>query len=393
MDDPTAEFQSEEEAEGEGGTDLAHQPTQSPIPLRKSDRTSHPPLWHQDYFVGTSQSKYPMSSYMNYSQLSQQQKHYSLAVTNLQDPQTFDEAMKEEWWREAVREELRALIANHTWDIVDCPVGKKLIGNKWIFKTKLLADGAIERYKARLVAQGFTQIPGIDFLDTFSPVAKINTIKILMAVAAVKDWHLSQMDISNAFLNGDLEEEVYMKIPQGIEGMEGKACRLRKSLYGLKQASRQWYAKLTEALISFGFTQSYSDYSLFTKKNDKGIAVVLVYVDDLIFSGDNEELIQEAKDFLSRQFKVRDLGKLKYFLGLEVARSSSGISITQRKYCLDLLNDTGFLNGKPSKTPSDMKTRLSQCSDEPYKDPHQYKSLIGRLGYLTTTRPDIAFAV
>ncbi|CAL1377767.1 unnamed protein product [Linum trigynum] len=245
MDEYDDESIDEVEAEGEGRTTPTNcspsnqqSPTTQPHPLRKSNRTVHPPLWHEDYFVGSSQSKYPISSFMDYSQLSQQHKHYSLAVTNLQEPQTFDQAMLEECWREAVREELRALIANHTWDIVDCPVGKKLIGNKWIFKIKLLADGSIERFKARLVAQGFTQVPGIDFLDTFSPVAKISTIKILMAVAAVKNWHLSQMDISNAFLNGDLEEEVYMKIPLGIEGMEGKACRLRNSLYGLKQASR-----------------------------------------------------------------------------------------------------------------------------------------------------------
>ncbi|CAL1379783.1 unnamed protein product [Linum trigynum] len=149
MDDHDAEIINEEEAEGEGGTTPTnHSP--SPPPFRKTTRISKPPRWHGDYYVGSSQTKYPISSFMDNSQLSQQYKHYSLAVTNLQEPRNFDEAMLEECWREAVKEELRALIANHTWDIVDCPMGKKLIGNKWIFKIKLLANGSIERFKARL---------------------------------------------------------------------------------------------------------------------------------------------------------------------------------------------------------------------------------------------------
>ncbi|CAL1353265.1 unnamed protein product [Linum trigynum] len=361
-------------------------------PLRKSTRTSVPPVWHRDYHVGSA-SKYPIASYMNYSQLSTSHKSFSMAVTNMKEPQTFEEAMLHEGWNRAVNDELGALDAKHTWDIVDCPPGKKLIDNKWVFKEKLHADGSLERQKARLVAKGFTQIYGVDFLDTFSPVVKVNTVKTLLAVASVKNWFLHQMDISNAFLNGDLEEEVYIKIPLGMKAIPGKCCKLRKSLYGLKQASRQWYAKLTEALTNFGFTQSYSDYSLFTKQTPEGILVMLVYVDDLILSGNSMKLIQGAKNYLSQQFKVRDLGELKYFLGLEIARSASGISVSQRKYCLDLLQDTGFLNGKPVNSPSDMKTRLSQFNDEELVNPYEYKSLLGRLNYLTTTRPDIAYAV
>ncbi|CAL1383720.1 unnamed protein product [Linum trigynum] len=385
--------------EEEGALDTTNELEEEPQhnnTLRKSTRKTTAPVWHKDYYLGTGATaqkhQYPISSHMDFSQLSQQHKHFSLAVTNLQDPLSYHEAVKEECWRQAMREEKTALEINNTWDVVDAPPGKKLVGSKWVYKTKLLDDGSIERRKARVVAKGFTQVYGVDFLDTFSPVVKINTVKTLLAVASVKNWELSQMDVSNAYLNGELEEEVYMKLPPGME-IPGKACKLKKSLYGLKQAERQWYARLTDALIRFGFNQSFSDYSLFTKKTSQGITIILVYVDDIILSGDDQDMIQEAKDFLSKEFKVRDLGKLKYFLGLEIARSSAGISVTQRKYCLDLLIDTGFLSSKPSKTPSDMKTRLSQFNDEESEDPYEYKSLVGRLSYLTTTRPDISYSV
>ncbi|CAL1371101.1 unnamed protein product [Linum trigynum] len=389
-------FDHEEEGALNTSNDEFEEEPQHNNTLRKSTRKTTVPVWHKDYYLGTGATAqkhlYPISSYMDFSQLSQHHKHFSLAVTNLQDPQSYHEAVKEECWRQAMREERTALELNNTWDVVDAPPGKKLVGSKWVYKTKLLADGSIERRKARVVAKGFTQVYGVDFLDTFSPVMKINTVKTLLAVASVKNWELSQMDVSNAYLNGELEEEVYMKLPPGME-IPGKACKLKKSLYGLKQAGRQWYARLTDALIRFGFNQSFSDYSLFTKKTGQGITIILVYVDDLILSGDDQDMIQEAKAFLSKEFKVRDLGKLKYFLGLEIARSSAGISVTQRKYCLDLLTDTGFLSSKPTKTPSDMKTRLSQFNDEESEDPYEYKSLVGRLSYLTTTRPDISYLV
>ncbi|CAN1181640.1 Retrovirus-related Pol polyprotein from transposon TNT 1-94 [Linum perenne] len=370
-------------------------PPQQPQPTRRSHRQIKTPAYLTDYMVGHVRSPYPINSYTTYDQLSHKHKYLAMTITNLNEPTSFNEAVKDENWRNAMKNELQALEDNHTWDIVPCPEGKKPVGCKWVFKVKLHADGKIERYKARLVAKGFTQIYGVDFLDTFSPVVKMNTVKLLLAVAAVKSWHLEQMDISNAFLHGDLEEEVYMELPQGIHGdhTQNAVCRLRKSLYGLKQASRQWFAKLTEALLKFGFTQSLLDYSLFTKSSSQGKLVMLVYVDDLIISGDNMDLINEVKRYLGTEFKVRDLGQLKYFLGLEVARSTKGISVCQRKYCLDILKDTGFLDSKPINTPVDMKTRLSRNEGEALSEITEYRKLIGQLNYLVTTRPDIAYSV
>ncbi|CAN1189995.1 Retrovirus-related Pol polyprotein from transposon TNT 1-94 [Linum perenne] len=383
------------EPEEDHDLDQTEEQTLVDIPVRRSTRQTKPPSYLDDYVTGqATTSKYPISAYTSYNQITPNHKTYAMNLTRLQEPNTYDKAVKDENWRSAMKAELQALEDNHTWEIVDCPKGKKPVGCKWVYKIKLHADGRIERYKARLVAKGFTQVYGIDFLDTFSPVVKMNTVKLLLAVAAVKEWHLEQLDISNAFLHGDLDEEVYMELPPGMkEKMVGKACKLKKSLYGLKQASRQWFSKLTEALVRYGFTQSVSDYSLFTKKTEKGIVTMLVYVDDLIIAGDDELIIQEVKQFLAKEFKVRDLGKLKYFLGLEIARSATGISVCQRKYSLELLQDTGYIGSKPINAPTDMKTRLSQFEGEELEDITSYRRLLGRLNYLVTTRPDIAFAV
>ncbi|CAL1413575.1 unnamed protein product [Linum trigynum] len=227
-------------------------------------------------------SKYPIEFDLDH--LNAANRAFALSVISQIEPATFYEAMQSYVWNRAVQEELGALEQNQTWDVVKLPDGKKAIGYKWVFKIKRRADGTIERFKVRLVAKGYTQVYGIDFLDTFSPVAKINSVKALLAVAEVKNWTLEQLDVSNAFLHGDLEEEVYMKIPMGLDlnGIDpkGMACRLKKSLYGLKQASRQWFAKLTGFLLKNGFAQSASDYSLFTKWVHGRIVVLLVYVDD-----------------------------------------------------------------------------------------------------------------
>ncbi|CAL1371426.1 unnamed protein product [Linum trigynum] len=271
-------------------------------------RTRKPPVWHKDYITSVNQiSQYCMANYVSYHQFTAQQKRFALNLTVLMDPQTYKEAAKEHHWIKAMEEELNALLESQTWDLVTLPPGKRAIGCKWVYKTKLKPDGAVERYKARLVAKGFTQIYGIDFLDTFSPVAKINTVKTLLAVAAAKDWFLHQMDVSNAFLHGDLDEEVYMTPPPGLEGSEGKVCRLKKSLCGLKQASRQWFAKLTCSLLKNGFSQSASDYSMFTKRVQGRLVVLLVYVDDIILAGEKLDDLELVKLYLKRSYRSRIL--------------------------------------------------------------------------------------
>jgi hypothetical protein len=269
----------------------------------------------------------------------------------------------------------------------------KPIGSKWVYKVKYKADGSRERYKARLVAKGYNQVEGLDYFDTFSPVAKVSTVRVLLALASVNKWHLHQMDVNNAFLHGELQEDVYMAIPEGVQvNKQNQVCKLLKSLYGLKQASRKWYEKLSSLLISEGYTQSTDDYSLFTLRKENQFIVLLVYVDDIILVGTDLKEFTRIKTILDTNFKIKDLGILKYFLGLEVAHSEQGITISQRKYCLDLLKDSGLLGSKPAVTPLDPSIKLHQDDGKVYEDVSSYRRLIGKLLYLTNTRPDISFA-
>ena len=221
------------------------------------------------------------------------------------------------------------------------------------------------------------------------------------------------MDVSNAFLHGDLEEEVYMTLPQGYTGSgciispqswtaggvispptAGQpVCKLVKSLYGLKQAPRQWFTKLSTALLDFGFVQSKADYSLFTKHQHDTFVAVLVYVDDMIIAGSNHFLVTQIQQYLHSQFHMKDLGTLRYFLGLEIAHSDLGIYISQRKYTLDLLREMNMLNAKPLQLPMSSHLKLSHYTGKKLQDPEVYRRLIGKLIYLTITRPDISFAV
>ncbi|CAM8954568.1 unnamed protein product [Rhodiola kirilowii] len=295
-----------------------------------------------------------------------------------------------------MNKEISALQMNNTWIITDLPVNQPLTTSKWIFRIKLKYDGSIERYKARLVAKGFTQIEGIDYNETFASVAKMTTVRCLLAVAAIRTWPIFQLDVDNAFLHGSLDEDVYMKLPPGyfkIERAAGKVCKLTKSLYGLKQAPRQWFAKFTEALLDFGFKQSLNDYSLFTLQEGTEFIILLVYVDDVLLTGTSLALITKIKAFIHDRFRIKDLGKLKYFLGLEVARNPNGIFLHQRKYALDLLTEHDMLECKPAKTALPIKHQLSLSTASPLEDPMPYRKLVGKLIYLTITRPDLSHSV
>ncbi|KAG7559386.1 Reverse transcriptase RNA-dependent DNA polymerase [Arabidopsis thaliana x Arabidopsis arenosa] len=313
-------------------------------------------------------------------------------------PQRYEEAKGIKEWDNAVDDEVQAMLRNHTWDEEELPQGKKCVSSKWVFTIKYKSNGDIERYKARLVARGFTQTYGDDYRETFAPVAKQHTVKVVLSLAVNLDWELWQMDVKNAFLQGELEEEVYMTPPPGLENLvaSGKVLRLRKAIYGLKQSPRAWYHKLSSTLKANGFKKSESDHTLFTLQNDQGIVVVLIYVDDLIISGSNKEGIKSIKTSLHNAFDIKDLGVLKYFLGIEVCRSPEGLFLSQRKYTLDLLKLTGKLGAKPVSTPLEpgyKVNRKGEKDDRPYHCPEQYRRLVGKLIYLTYTRPDISFAV
>ncbi|GJT62415.1 ribonuclease H-like domain-containing protein [Tanacetum coccineum] len=243
------------------------------------------------------------------------------------------------------------------------------------------SSGEIDRYKARLVAQRFGQKEGIDYEETFSPVVKMVIVRCLLNIVVSMSWLVFQLDVNNAFLYGDLEEVVFMKPPEGYFPSDNKVCRLKKSLYGLKQAPRQWNAKLTSTLIENGFSQSKSDYSLYTK-SDKGVFLaLLVYVDDIIITGNSVSEIEKFKVFLKSKSMIKDLGKLKYFLGIKVVDTDKGICLNQRKYVLDLLSEYGMLACKPAKTPLMSKLVISNEASD--KDPlleniTDYQKLIGK---------------
>ncbi|CAH9118288.1 unnamed protein product [Cuscuta europaea] len=290
--------------------------------------------------------------------------------------------------------ELDALARNNTWSLVSLPPGKKAVGCKWVYRIKHKADGSIDRYKARLVAKGFTQTEGLDYFETFSPVAKLTTVRFLLALASTNNWFLHQLDIDNAFLHGDLAEDVYMKPPQGLNiPHTDLVCKLQRSLYGLKQASRNWNQKLNSALIHLGYKQSSADPSLFIKIQTDFITILLVYVDDIVLSGNNISEIQSVKQYLHQTFKIKDLGPLRFFLGLEMARSQKGIILNQRKYCLELINEAGLLGSKPATTPSDPNVKLLADQGNVLVDSTIFRRLIGKLLYLTNTCPDISFSV
>lgn len=326
---------------------------------------------------------YPLSTTDSLHQLTPYYHSFVLNTSAISEPKTYNAAIKHQCWKDAMNLEIQALQNNNTWTLTDLPPGKVLIGCKWVYQIKYNSDGSIQRYKARLVAKGYTQQNGIDYINTFSPVAKITTIRTLLAVAATKQWHLHQLDINNAFLHGDLHEDIYMQLPPGFHlSQPNQVCKLTKSLYGLKQASRQWNAKLTEFLISQGFSQAPSDPSLFIKKIDASFIALLIYVDDIILASNDLSMISAAKSSLHATFQIKDLGNLKFFLGFEIARSVLGINLNQRKYTLDLLEETGFTNCKPAPTPMVPLHKASSHASSPLQDISSYRRLIGKLLYL-----------
>ena len=337
---------------------------------------------------------YPLTKFVSDSKFTSLQQAFLAAITAGVEPKHIKEAVGIDVWDDSMTDEIVALEDQHTWDICDLPPDKVALGSQWVYKIKYNPDGTIRRHKSRVVVMGNNQVEGEDFNETFAPVIKMTSVRMFLRLVAENQWEVFQMDVNNAFLHGDLEEEVYMKLPPGFRHTHpNKVCRLRKSLYGLKQAPRCWFKKLSDALLKFGFIQSYDDYSLFSY-NRKGIMLcVLIYIDDLLISGNDSRMVQKFKDYLSKCFSMKDMGKLKYFLGIEVSRGPEGIFLSQRKYTLDIIAETGNLGCKPAATPLEQNHQLSKVDSPVLTDPRKYKRLVGRLLYLLHTRPELSYSV
>lgn len=292
-------------------------------------------------------------------------------------------------------EEYVALLRTGTWSLVPPVPDANVVDCKWVYRLKRDKTGAITRYKARLVAKGFNQQPGIDYHETFSPVVKFTTVRVVLSLAVSQRWPLRQLDIQNAFLHGDLNETVYLRQPPGFSDPQkpDHVCLLHKSLYGLKQAPRAWFHRLSTALHSLGFQGSKTDPSLFIYASGGTLLYMLVYVDDIILTGNNPHAIDSIIHSLSKTFALQDMGTLSYFLGIEVAPCGSDLLLSQKKYILETIHKAGLSQARPVPTPMATSATLALGDSPPFENPVKYRQIVGALQYATLSRPDIAYAV
>ncbi|KAK1618325.1 hypothetical protein QYE76_023842 [Lolium multiflorum] len=326
---------------------------------------------------------------------------------NDEDPATYEEAMMSpdsNKWQEAMKSEMGSMYDNKVWTLVDLPDSRKAVENKWIFKRKTDADGNITVYKARLVAKGFRQIQGVDYDETFSPVAKLKSVRILLAIAAFFDYEIWQMDVKTAFLNGDIEEELYMVQPKGFVDPKNadKVCKLQRSIYGLKQASRSWNRRFDKVIKDFGFIQCHGEACIYKKVSGSSVAFLILYVDDILLIGNDIELLSSVKGYLNNSFSMKDLGEASYILGIKIYRDRSRrlIGLSQSTYLDKILkkfrmdeSKKGFLPMLPGKVLS--KTQGPATAEERERMSNiPYASAVGSIMYaMLCTRPDIAHAV
>ena len=313
------------------------------------------------------------------------------------EPVGYEEAMKEEKWKKAMIEKLSAIERTKTWELTDLPHNKKSIDLKWVFKLKLNPNGSIDKRKARLVVRGFLQKKGLDYTEVFAPVARIEIIRAVVALANGRKWPMFQMDVKSAFLNGPLEEEVYVSQPPGFEnkGDEDKVYRLRKALYGLKQAPMAWNKRIDSFMVSHEFKKCLVEHGVYVKHGRKSELVLMcIYVDDLLITGSNINKIEEFKKLLMKEFEMTNLGRLKYFLGMEFVETEQGLILNQKKYTSEILARFDMEECNTAITPAEGKfTDAAEGEGEKSVDGTLYKQVIGTLRYLCNSRPDICFAV
>jgi hypothetical protein len=324
----------------------------------------------------------------------QNESNYFCFVSTI-EPKNINEAIKDESWVIAMQEELNKFVRNDVWTLVPQPKSQTIIGTKWVFRNKMDENGIVSRNKARLVAQGYNQQEGIDYDETFAPVARLESIRILLAYACAHNFKLFQMDVKSAFLNGVINEEVYVAQPPGFIDFENPnhVYKLKKALYGLKQAPKAWYDRLKTFLVDHKYTMGLVDNTLFTKKKDSHIIIVQIYVDDIIFGSTCQELCVDFSKIMHDEFEMSMMGELNIFLGLQIKQLEDGIFFNQSKYINDMLKKFGLEDSKPIKTPMSMETKLTKDEESESVDSTKYRGMIGSLLYLTASRPDIMFSV
>ncbi|GKV49633.1 hypothetical protein SLEP1_g56374 [Rubroshorea leprosula] len=393
-------------------TSTPHSPTQSPRPT--STPTVTPTIAELDSSPPTSTNHatshnlsppsppppirtHPMVTHSQNNIFKPKTLHHATMASPLPSPKPtcVPQAIKDPHWRRAMSEEFNALIRQGTWELVPSHPDQHVLGCKWIFRIKRGKDGSITRYKARLVAKGFHQRPGSDYLNTFSPVIKPTTIRTVLSLAVSRRWPLKQLDVNNAFLHGELDEELYMQQPAGFidQTHPSHVCRLRKSIYGLKQAPRAWFRALKAFLLSQGFFNSKSDSSLFIYNRGSVVIYFLVYVDDIIVTGNNISFITSLIRTMGHRFSLKEPSDLSYFLGIEAVSVNDGLFLSQHRYIQDLLQKSGMTEAKPVATPLASTSNLLLHTGVTLPDGSDYRKLVGSLQYLALTRPDISFAV
>jgi hypothetical protein len=276
---------------------------------------------------------------------------------------------------------------------VPCPPRVRPITYKWVYKVKTCSDGSLERYKTRLVARGFQQEHDRDYDETFALIAHMTTIRTLLAVASVQGWSISQLDVKNIFLNGDLCDDVYIRSPPGYYVPEGMICHLRHSLYGLKQTPRAWFHCFASVVTAAGFSASAHNMAIFVHVSPHGRTLLLLCVDDMVITGDDPEYIAFVKARLSDQFFMSDLGPLWYFLGIGISSTPEGFFLSQEKYIQDLLDRASLTDHWTAETPMEFNVYLMTTDGELLENPTHYRHIVGSLVYLGVTGPDISYSV
>ncbi|GJW31514.1 retrovirus-related pol polyprotein from transposon TNT 1-94 [Tanacetum coccineum] len=308
----------------------------------------------------------------------QNQSNFFCFISTI-EPKNVNEALTDDSWIVAMQEELNQFTANDVWELVSQPRNMTIIGTKWVFRNKLDENGIVSRNKARLVAQGYNQQEGIDYDETYAPVARLESIRILLAYACALDFKLFQMDVKSAFLNGFINEEVYVAQPPGFIDFEkpDHVYKLKKALYGLKQAPKAWYDRLKAFLIKHEYKIGMVDNTLFTKKKSSNLIIIQIYVDDIIFGSTCQDMCDEFAKIMHDEFEMSMMGELNFFLGLQIKQMEDGIFFNQSKYIKEMLKKFGLEESKPIKTPMSSDTKLTKDEEWESVDSTKYRCMIG----------------